>query len=61
LNIAEATIGLLVNADLERTKAAADKFDRPETRVLARMLILRNILDEKPGANAEELTIGIEK
>lgn len=61
LNIAEATIGLLVNADLERTKAAADKFDRPETRVLARMLILRNILGEKPGANVEELTIGIEK
>jgi hypothetical protein len=61
LNVAEATIGLLVDADLARTKAAADKFDRPETRVLARMMILRNILGEKPGANAEELMIGIEK
>lgn len=61
LNVAEATIGLLVDADLARTKAAADKFDRPETRVLARMMILRNILGEKPGANAEELMSGIEK
>ncbi len=61
LNVAEETIGLLVDADLERTKAAADKFDRPETRVLARMMILRNILGEKPGANAEELISGVEK
>ncbi|HMS09297.1 MAG TPA: hypothetical protein PKE66_07425, partial [Pyrinomonadaceae bacterium] len=60
LNIAEATIGLLVNADLERTKAAADKFDRPETRVLARMLILRNILGAKVTEDAEEaLTRGM--
>lgn len=61
LNVAEATIGLLVEANLERTKAAADKFDRPETRVLARMMILRNILGEKPGANVEELMSGVEK
>ena len=60
LNIAEATIGLLVNADIERTKAAADKFDRPETRVLARMLILRNILGAKVTEDAEEvLTRGL--
>lgn len=61
LDVAEATIGLLVEANLERTKAAADKFDRPETRVLARMMILRNILGEKPGANVEELMRGVEK
>ncbi|MBX3266066.1 MAG: hypothetical protein KF831_05105 [Acidobacteria bacterium] len=55
LNVAEATIGLLVDADLARTKAAADKFDRPETRVLARMMILRNILGTKATEDPEEV------
>jgi len=55
LNVAEATIGLLVEADLARTKAAADKFDRPETRVLARMMILRNILGTKATEDPEEV------
>lgn len=55
LNVAEATIGLLVEANLERTKAAADKFDRPETRVLARMMILRNILGTKATEDPEEV------
>lgn len=60
LNVAEATIGLLVEANLERTKAAADKFDRPETRVLARMMILRNILGTKATEDPEEvLTLGM--
>lgn len=60
LNIAEATIGLLVDADLARTKAAADKFDRPETRVLARMMILRNILADKEKADdVDEILSGL--
>lgn len=60
LNIAEATIGLLVDANLERTKAAADKFDRPETRVLARMMILRNILADKEKADdVDEILSGL--
>ncbi len=59
LNVAEATIGLLVDADLERTKAAADKFDRPETRVLARMMILRNILTDKEKEGDDELLRGL--
>jgi len=37
-------LAALVNSDFERTKAAADRFQRNELRILARLLIARNVL-----------------
>jgi hypothetical protein len=49
LKIAEPTLRHLAKADFSKTKAAANAFDRPEVRVLAKMLIIRTILSEKEG------------
>jgi len=43
-----ATIRTLALADLKKTTAAANTFERPEARVLAKMLILRAVLDKTP-------------
>ena len=47
LGIAEATIDKLARADLAKTKALTNRFDRPEVRVLAKMLVLRTVLGKK--------------
>ena len=47
LGIAEATIDKLVHADFAKTKALTNRFDRPEVRVLAKMLVLRTVLGKK--------------
>ena len=43
-----ATIRTLALADLKKTNAAANTLERPEARVLAKMLILRAVLDKTP-------------
>lgn len=48
LGIATGTIRSLAKADLAKTKKLADTFDRPEVRVLAKMLVLRSVLDTTP-------------
>ena len=45
---ASGTIITLANADFAKTKSLANRFDRPEVRLLARMMVLRTILDNKP-------------
>ena len=44
LGATDTTIRSLAVADFTRTRALANKFDRPEARILAKMLILRGIL-----------------
>jgi hypothetical protein len=47
LGMADSTVKLLVQADFEKTCALANRFDRPEVRMLAKMIVLRAVLDEK--------------
>ncbi|HEX6280304.1 MAG TPA: hypothetical protein VFZ49_09870, partial [Pyrinomonadaceae bacterium] len=55
LGIAESTLGTLVHADFAKTKALTNRFDRPEARVLAKMLVLRSVLGKNaPPPTAEE-------
>jgi hypothetical protein len=55
LGIAEATLGTLIKADFGKTKALTNRFDRPEVRVLARLLVLRSVLGKNaPPPTAEE-------
>jgi hypothetical protein len=60
LGIAETTINTLVKADFAKTKALTNRFDRPEVRVLAKMLVLRAVLGKKAVSplNEEGLPIG---
>ncbi|MGE3465935.1 MAG: hypothetical protein AB7J13_03295, partial [Pyrinomonadaceae bacterium] len=47
LGLADTTLIQLARADFARTKALTNTFDRVEVRVLAKMMILRAVLDEK--------------
>jgi len=47
LGIAEAAIDRLVHADFAKTKALTNRFERPEVRVLAKMMVLRTVLGKK--------------
>ncbi len=48
LALADDSIRLLALYDLDKTKVLANKFDRPEARILAKMLILKAVLTDKP-------------
>ena len=54
LGVAEATIQTLINADFAKTRALTNRFERPEVRILAKMLVLRSVLEKKPHVSAEE-------
>ncbi len=47
LGATDTTIKSLAKTDFARTKALTNKFDRPEARILAKMLVLRSIFGEK--------------
>ena len=47
LGMADSSVKLLVQADFEKMCALANRFDRPEVRMLAKMIVLRAVLDEK--------------
>ncbi len=47
LGLADSTIQVLAQADFAKTKALTNRFDRPEIRVLAKMMVLRAILNPK--------------
>ena len=47
LGMADATITVLAKADFVKTKSLANRFDRPEIRVLAKMMVLRAVLSPK--------------
>ena len=38
----------LAGADFNRTKAAADRFQRPELRLMARLMIVQALLQQPP-------------
>lgn len=54
LGATDTTIRSLAVADFTRTRALANKFDRPEARILAKMLILRGVL----GGEKEKEAVG---
>ena len=47
LGMADSTIRQLVKADFGKTKNLTNRFDRPEIRVLAKMMVLRTVLGKK--------------
>lgn len=47
LGAADTTVRSLAKADFARTKDLTDKFERPEARILAKMLVLRAVLNDK--------------
>lgn len=47
LGIAAPTIRSLVKADFAKTRGLTNRFERPEIRILAKMMVLRAILDGK--------------
>ena len=52
-------IPALARADFERTKAAANKFDRSELRLMARLLVAQGILSDKlPAVDADSFVEG---
>ncbi len=56
LGASEPTIRTLSEADFARMRNLSNKFDRPEVRILAKMLILRAVFDEKKASLDKELT-----
>jgi len=54
---ANITIQALAKTDFARTRALANKFERPEVRILAKMLVIRAVLGEKEKVNSEEIKI----
>jgi hypothetical protein len=56
LNIADSTIQILAKADFAKTKSLTNRFDRPEIRVLAKMMVLRTVLKAKDVPKQDEKT-----
>ena len=50
LGMADSTIQVLAKADFGKTKGLTNRFDRAEIRILAKMMVLRAVLDPKKGA-----------
>jgi hypothetical protein len=56
LGMSEPTIRALAEADFARMRNLSNKFDRTEVRILAKMLILRAVFDEKKASVDTGLT-----
>ena len=56
LAIAQPTIQKLSAADFAKTKALTNDFDRPEVRVLAKMLVLRSVMEKPSGDNRIDIS-----
>ncbi|HKX83760.1 MAG TPA: hypothetical protein VJL58_06060, partial [Pyrinomonadaceae bacterium] len=55
LGMADNTIKLLVDHDFTKTKNLTNRFERPEVRVLAKMMVIRAVLDaKKPDVRQED-------
>ena len=52
LGMADETIKQLAEADFAKTSTLANRFDRPEVRMLAKMLVLRAVLGNNARRNA---------
>ncbi|MEO8041586.1 MAG: hypothetical protein ABI646_03150 [Acidobacteriota bacterium] len=55
LGIADSTIQVLAKADFGKTKNLTNRFDRTEIRVLAKMMILRAVLNPKKASKPEDI------
>lgn len=53
LVMADTTIDVLAKADFAKTKSLTNRFDRPEIRVLAKMMVLRAVLSPKTAPKQE--------
>jgi hypothetical protein len=51
---ANSTLSALAKADFAKTAALTNAFDRPEIQVLAKMLVLRSVLDKARSAKAAD-------
>jgi len=58
LGMADTTIQVLAHADFGKTKALTNRFDRAEIRILAKMMVLRAVLDDKKGTKPEVVPDG---
>jgi hypothetical protein len=58
LGIADATIQVLAKADFVKTKNLTNRFDRAEIRVLAKMMVLRAVLNPKEPSKRDVLIDG---
>jgi Mrp family chromosome partitioning ATPase len=56
LGVVDGTLRSLAKADMVKTKAMTNRFDRAEIRVLAKMLVLRALLGEKKTAAEDDNT-----
>ncbi|MBX3291392.1 MAG: hypothetical protein KF881_00715 [Acidobacteria bacterium] len=54
LKVATPTLKSLAAADMAKTKALAETFDRQELRFLAKMMVLRAVLDDRPLSEGED-------
>jgi hypothetical protein len=57
--VAEGTIDTLVKHDFTKTQALTNRFERPEVRVLSKLLVLRAVLGKKPSTAGEVEEKGI--
>jgi len=55
LGMADATIQVLAHADFTKTKNLTNRFERPEIRVLAKMMVLRAVLNPKKAPGPGEI------
>lgn len=62
LGMADATLRTLAKADFGKTKNLASRFDRSEVRILAKMMILRAVLEDgKKKETDGEMTLTVDK
>lgn len=57
LGIAATPLKSLARADFTRTRNLTNAFDRTETRVLAKMLVLRAVLDKREAKQMDDATV----
>ncbi len=55
LGLADTTIQVLAQADFAKTKTLTNRFDRPEIRVLAKMMVLRAVLNPRSVLKPEDV------
>jgi len=58
LGMADSTIKILAKADFEKTKSLTYRFERPEVRILAKMMVLRAVLGEK-NPSKTDIDVGV--
>lgn len=60
LGMADSTVDALAKADFTKLRALTNTFDRIEIRVLAKMMVLRAVLDDKKPQSMLEMMMGVD-